>query len=1425
MDFLCAPERGILSIDNKCFAEDIMSIIDSLTFISFIYAETYFLIEKSFQRVGNRYLYCPFLIILCIFINLTLVIFYLPANKVSIAQVISLLLKLFTWLLIMNSFYNFSCTSSLFKTRLRTLKIFLLARFLGPIFWIYTAYKLFPSSSEQILTEIIGIISNAMAVIFALYVLISKHKTSLNALLQEKKEVSEYEKSSLYGKMTMSWVFPLLQLGSVRIINPEDIEKHSKHESCLYQSEKFEKIAEKYNSSLNRFNLLKVIYKCYAKEMIAILFLGLVLCVLDFTSPIFVHLLENYLNSKEPLWRGIALVVYLILSKMLQITITNYYNFLINLLQYHIQSALSSQIYKKLLKLSLSRISETPESSLSYGKIINIVHVDLSHFTTGITDSLKLATLPFNCGFGFYMLFSGIKLGGGITASIIVILLLIVNTMIGNKSSATQKKLMDVKDKKSKLCNEMLNNIRTLKLYNWEFKYSENLLKIREEELKQQTLILFLFVISIFLNWGTQDYMAAGVISTMAISGLVLTPTNVYASLAVMRVVNTSIFVLPAILNSLIQSKISLGRIEGYLLTEDQSNYITYQPEANIVEIKNASFAWKNDSKPESQTGELKEIKRVLKDLSFEISKGELVAIVGKVASGKSSLLQALIRNLDFIESEGSYIKVKGSIAYCSQEAWIQNKSIRENIIFGSHYDEERYWEVIRVCMLQSDLDILPGGDLTEIGEKGINLSGGQKTRVCLARAIYSNADIYIFDDSLAALDQYIGKKLFEEGILKFLKGKTRIFVINSQQYLSHCDKIIVLKSGKIKQIGAFDELINEEGYFKDKFMIDLKQSQLSTNTEIEITNKKDNKNTKLTESEDRATGSVKLSIYKSYYAYAGILATSIGFLLMILWQSDRMITDFFLASWTTQSIEIQISKKIFNIFFYVSGSLSVNLIILFTALNLFYSSIRAARILFKNLLCSLINAPISLFYDVNPVGRILNRLTKDMNVLDRDLVYGSYWFITQIFNVLMIISFCIFTAPLIALTLPVAAYLGLKVQKFYLSTSRELTRLESMSKSPVTQHFSETLTGLSTIRAFGYQDKFTNTYFELFDKSIVYGFYGKGCYCWITLYLELVFDMILAVGAFFIVYERDSMDTGLAGACLIYAMNLPISIFYLIMSASGLENSMVSTERVINMSNINNEGNRNGFKDNLLISSSWPLKGEIEFCKYSARYRPDTEIVLNEITFTVQPGEKIGIVGKTGSGKSSIVNALFRIFEATSGRILIDSIDIAEIGLDMLRQNMCVILQDPALFEGKIRDNIDMLKHHTDDEILNVLKLVQCGLGDNPLDLTLSENALNLSVGQKQLICIARALLKKTKIIIIDEATASIDYKTDMIIQDVIKNAFKDKTVLTIAHRINTIKNSDKIIVLHKGRVAEFDTPENLEKLNGQYSLLANIH
>ena len=1427
MDEICSPYSGDSSLSNYCFGVLGFNAIDSVFFSTLILLELFLLKPKFFSKPDLLVLSASLFQFLWNFLCLSLVLFYLPVSQVSPAEVLSSILQVLLWLVVFNCYYKYFSPYDFCKTSLFSLKFFILFRIVFFVFSVIQISSIEPKEKEQKMVMWTRFSGSLFLLIFT-YLTIKKKKLEIEQFLLETEETTnKYEKASIFSRLTMNWTYDLLKLGNTRPLETSDVEGVREVDTSEYQQTALSSYMGPVYNSNDNYSLLKVVVSRYKWEILTITLIGIFSSFLEFSTPIFVGLLEDYLTSDEPLWKGVSLVIYLLLTKLFHCLVSNQYDFTDRILSMRVKAALSCEIYEKLLRISVNSISQSNNDSLSYGKIVNLVQVDVESITSGIINLMNLIILPFTWGFGFYLIFVTIGWKGGVTGTVIIIILMILNLLLGRKMSRAQKELMEIKDKRMKACNELLSNIRIFKLYGWEEKLAERIYDAREIELGKQKTIFQITILNIFLSWGAQNYIAAGIIITLALSGKTLTPTNVYAGLAVVRVIKNSLYVVPSIINSFIQTRVSLTRIQDYLRSTDQMVYVEKKYSDNPISVKNSSFSWEiiNSSKD----GELQETRRVLKDINVEIEKGELVAVVGKFASGKSSFLQALIQNMVLVPGDDSAVKINGTVAFCSQETWILNKTIRDNILFFKEFDPEKYEKTLQVCLLNTDINNFPGGDLTEIGERGINLSGGQKARVSIARAVYFNADIYLFDDPLAALDQYVGKSLFEQCILKHLSGKTRILVTNNQQYLSHADRILVFHNGQIIQTGNYSTLSTTPGYFADEVMVSLKQATLDNDeskdsgsgTQVAASN--NTKEKKLIDSEERAIGSVQLSVYMTYLKYAGGgIVIFLGILSMVLWQVDRMYTDIYLADWTDQSKKEQKRNLVKNITIFTIGSVGINIFILFRATNNLYAGLRAARTMFKNMLTSLLDASIPLYYDVNPMGRVLNRFSKDQNSVDSVVINSANWSLAQIFQVFMYITFAVYTVPIVLVTIPITIYLARKVQNFYLASSRELTRLESMSRSPIVQHFSETLNGLSTIRAFAHTSYLKKQYYDFFNKNLGLSFYKTATSCWLSILLEVISDIVLASSALIIVYSRDSIDPGLAGACLTYVMMLPEGIYYSMYAVANMENAMVSVERVHNMNSIEKEDSRVSFKDENLKSKSWPSEGLIEFINFSARYRPDTDLVLKNLNFCIKDQEKVGIMGRTGSGKSSLVNSLFRVISPDSGAILISGVDIQEVGLSLLRQKLCVIPQDPALFRGKLKENIDPLGQFDDLQIQKALKLVKLDL---ELQFDVADSASNLSVGQKQLICIARALLRGSKIVVLDEATASIDFKTDLIIQEIFKHEFSKCTVITIAHRINTIEESDRILVLDNGRVAEFDTPENLRNMNGLFCKLAMSH
>ena len=849
----------------------------------------------------------------------------------------------------------------------------------------------------------------------------------------------------------------------------------------------------------------------------------------------------------------------------------------------------------------------------------------------------------------------------------------------------------------------------------------------------------------------------------------------------------------------------------------------------------------------------------ILKNINFEIKKGEFVCIIGEVGCGKSSLLQAILNNMLSL-TRGSKIYVNGSISYVAQIPWIRNETIKDNILFYQPYDEERYNKVIELSELKQDLDIFEAGDLTEIGEKGINLSGGQKARISIARALYSENDIYMFDDPISALDANVGMKIMKNCIIKHLADKTRILVTHALQYVSFSDRIIYMNKGEIKWIGTYEE-IKEQDFFK-VFYEKMKKEENKENNDINLnkktskekrdefinkesddgidinTNKEDKneikekfgkrefnkgKIKKLMQEEVKEKGKIKLSVYKDFLIkIGGTLTISLLLFLMIIMEFSHSAQDLWLGYWTEHQSQ---SKNMLYFFIFTLFGI-VGCAFTYCKLKVqSNSNIQASRSIHKEMVESLIKAPIPTFHETVPKGQILNRFSSDINSIDRGGLNHLMNILSTLISFVTCIGICGYYEPYSLLTIPLILFIGQKISTFYRNSSRELQRIESGKRSPVLNICNEVIPGATTIRAFNYQKKYMELFHEKVDEHLKFRIITNGCGQWYNMNLDLIsFGFVTFLITFTILF-KDKFSASAVAIIYTYCDKMKMNLIHGLRTLTFYENSMIGYERCIEYTKCKSEAPKKCGTDNKL--ENWPSLGKIEFINFSVKYRPDTEIVLKNLNFMIQGKEKIGIVGRTGSGKSTITLCLFRILEATEGKILIDDIDISTIGLDMLRNNLTIIPQDPALMEGSLRYNIDPLEKSDDNEILRVMQKIGFDYiikrNKDGLNQEIAEGGSNLSVGEKQLICITRAILRKSKIIIMDEATASIDYKTEEIIQKAISELLNDSTFITIAHRIKTILGYDRILTLDNGQIVDYDTPKNL--LNDKMSLFYELY
>ncbi|XP_070536378.1 ATP-binding cassette sub-family C member 8-like [Ptychodera flava] len=867
-------------------------------------------------------------------------------------------------------------------------------------------------------------------------------------------------------------------------------------------------------------------------------------------------------------------------------------------------------------------------------------------------------------------------------------------------------------------------------------------------------------------------------------------------------------------------------------------------PKDVAIQIKNGTFSWEVDSSMPT-----------LRDIDVDIPIGKLTMVIGLVGSGKTSLLCAMLEEINIISGRVNFNRSHSSVSYVPQKPWIQNATLKENILFGNKMNFERYRTVIEVCALQPDIDILPGGDLTEIGEKGINLSGGQKQRVSVARALYSDSAIVVMDDPLSAVDVHVGSYLMDRGIMNFLlkEDRTVILVTHQVQYLQYADKVIIMQNGKIIEQGDPNEVRDESPAFFTslKAVIQkISESERESEDELEKSSELERKNlakqiTNLDEGkqktgagtsfiarEERERGSVS---WRIYYVYAKAIRLPLVVVILSLFVAQatlQIMTNFWLADWSESGVGFNNKTKgelDAELNFYLRGygilsSFYVVAALAATSCHIVLCLLAAKRI-HVNLLRNIFHAPMR-FFDTTPVGRILNRMSNDTQLVDQRIWLTLFTLIINGSTCLSAIIVNAVVTPIFTVVVIPVVVLYVLVMKYYIAASRELKRLESISISPVFAHLSETLGGLTTIRAYRDDDRFRQRFIEKINKNIITQLYLYPANRWMAARLEFVGALVMIISGLssLLTCVLGDLEPSKVGLAITYSLTLTGYISGFVRMLGDFEIQMNAVERINYYTNVKREEYRGLYEP----PRDWPNEGSIEFKNVAVRYSGELEPVLQDLSIKFQSGQKIGICGRTGSGKSSLTLALFRMIDTFQGEISIDNVNIAYVPLLTLRSRLAIIPQDPVLFSGTIRYNLDPDGIRNDDELWNALEIAQMKQTvlelDQQLDAEVTEEGDNFSVGQRQLFCLARAFLRRARILVMDEATASVDMKTEAILRNVIQTAFADITVLTIAHRIVTIVDSDMVLVLSEGKVLEYDTPHKLlSQEDSAFSQLVN--
>ena len=1076
-------------------------------------------------------------------------------------------------------------------------------------------------------------------------------------------------------------------------------------------------------------SILTTMIRCFGSTFAWSSILNLIYTILQFVSPQLVNLLIGYVESDEPSWRGSLYIVTLIVVTIINTVINAQALYLQYDIGLRIKTSLISAIYRKSLKLSSGA-----KKVMTVGETTNLMALDAQRFMD-VVPYLNMAwTSPVGIILCMYFLW-GILGPSSLAGLAVMVLMIPLNGVAAAKMKKYQISMMKEKDKRVKLMDEILNGMKVLKLYAWEPSFAEHVLGIRSKEIKYLKDAALLNAFTTFL-WTCAPVLVA--LSSFAVFVMVsednvLDAQTAFVSLTYFNMLRIPLNFLPSLIVYLVQVNVSLKRINNFMNAEelDPTN-VTHDKEFNSpIVASNASFTWDSEEKP------------ILQNVSCRVEDGSLTAVVGAVGSGKSSLLAAFLGDM---KRTRGLVNVLGKIAYVPQQAWIQNSTLRGNITFGKRYNKDLYNRVVESCALAPDLEMLPGGDQTEIGEKGINLSGGQKQRISMARSVYNNGSLYLLDDPLSAVDAHVGKHIFERviGPRGLLRNKTRVLVTHGVSFLPEVDNILVMKDGTITESGSYEELLAQKGAFADflvQYLSEKKEEELDPETESELEEIQKNlekhlgkKNVErqlsrsktataisdlakhrvtrsrvmsvgeeedqvtrvgqnLIETEKAEVGGVSWRVYSYYAKSVGYSSTLLSMIFLFAFQGFQVAGNIWLSRWSDDPLaSTQDSTRDMYLGVYGALGLGQGLCIMIGSLMLAIFTLNAAFKLHSTLLMRIMRSPMS-FFETTPLGRILNRFSKDVDIVDTMIPMNIRLLFNMLMSVLGTVVVIVFAIPLFIVVIIPVALVYYFVQKLYVATARQVKRLESISRSPIYTHFSESISGASTIRAYDRDDDFILENENRIDNNQICYYPGYVSSRWLSVRLEIIGNIVLMFAALFAVLSRGSIEPGLVGLSLSYALNVTGQLNMLVRQSSEVETNLVSVERIKEYQEIVQEAAFDAPEND--PGEEWPEHGVIKFDNYQTRYREGLDLVLRGIDCKIGSTEKVGIVGRTGAGKSSLTLALFRIIESAGGSIEIDDVNISHLGLGKLRSRITIIPQDPVLFAGNIPHILENNKGH----------------------------------------------------------------------------------------------------------------------------------
>ncbi|OBZ89252.1 ATP-dependent bile acid permease [Choanephora cucurbitarum] len=1275
--------------------------------------------------------------------------------------------------------------------------------------------------------------------------------------------------SSIYSRFMFSWVNVMMKEGYRRTLNENDLVE-------LPANNKAKNTLAKYNQNKASPNMVWTLAKTFRWELFCQALYCLSWSLLIFGPPFFLNKIIRYIEDPqgEPVKTAFLYVLGLFITNGCQSLLLQQGLYIGRTLGIRIQSVVIGEVFSK----SLRRRDDSGGSNAdkadekekeAKGNVNNLLSVDAQKIAEVVAYIFYLYCYPLQIVFCIWSLYE--LLGNAALWGVLVMVACQPLTyFLSSRFESSHSSVMSATDKRLKLMNELLAAIRIVKFFAWEKEFKNRIIDAREKELKaiRSRLMLFMWMVC---SWFLIPILIMVCVFYVFTLDNILTASVAFTALALFNTFRAALDEFPLIITLILQANVSVKRVEKFLAEDeveipDQRNADAANKGVTIGFINNATFSWEHNKDGSNKAS--------IKNLNLNFPVGKLSVVCGPTGSGKTTLISSLLGETFCMSGKAVLPRIipnktsplggaVSGIAYVAQTAWLQNCSIRDNILFGLPFDQDRYEKVLYMTALTRDLEILEFGDDTEVGEKGITLSGGQKQRVAIARAVYSQASTVILDDCLSAVDAHTAKHLYEHCLMgELMKHRTVILVTHHVGLcLSGASYVVALKDGEVVDAGLPKDLLKSGALGEE--LAKAEEAKAITNEEVAVEGpipvvpktmvKKENVNGggKLTKDEERAEGGVAWYVYKTYINSSGgnwFWITVI--LLFCLCQACVLAQDYWIKVWSaayghpqdgkinstyvdhnaisilgrsslalfysqsySESPEQQVDVTYYLGVYFVIGLVAAVMTALRMAI-LFMGNLKASRRIHSQLLDRILRAKVR-FYDTTPLGRIVNRFSSDLATIDQEVGPSLSFLLFSIVATLCVILLVSSVTPAFLIPGAVIAVMFWAIGSYYLSTSRDMKRLNSVSRSPIYVQFNESVNGVATIRAFGSQHRFIIENHNKIDNNNRPFLWMWATNRWLHCRVDLLGAFVGFCTGFVLLLGRNWVDPGLAGLSLSYSLTFTHHILWVVRCYAMNEMNMNAIERVHEYLDVEKEPPTHIPATE--PSPSWPEHGSIEVKDLVMQYAPENPPVLRNISFKVNPREKIGIVGRTGSGKSTLALSIFRFMEPTQGSIKIDGVDIHKIGLNSLRSRLTIIPQDPVLFSGTLRSNLDPFDQHDDAELWAALKrshlIDEQEDGENAITLEspVTENGSNWSQGQRQLIALARALVKKSGLIILDEATSSVDFDTDHKIQQTIRAEFTNSVLLCIAHRIRTVADYDRILVLDHGEVKEFDTPYRL--------------